>query len=191
MKFVFLLLDIKKTTFLLKFLKSRGSLAPSTPLRRPWCHWHCTGARFTVLVSCTDEIVVHSCPLLCLQGQVAKLASGLFHYWSLLRNNYTTRNLQNSLQVTAVGVFPHVIRAPTAGFSQWRGQPKMFWGVKKFGGGKWLVNSCSLKLKKKIKFGVFLRWRDDWGMFCSYFDDVTVRSSEPILWLTVWLDYRL
>jgi len=130
MKFVFLLLDIKKTTFLLKFLKSRGSLAPSTPLRRPWCHWHCTGARFTVLVSCTDEIVVHSCPLLCLQGQVAKLASGLFHYWSLLRNNYTTRNLQNSLQVTAVGVFPQWSGLPLRVFPSDVASPKCFEGSK-------------------------------------------------------------
>jgi len=32
--------------------------------------WHCSRARFTVLVSCNDEIAVRSCPLLCLQRQV-------------------------------------------------------------------------------------------------------------------------
>jgi len=41
-------------------------------------HWHRTRARFTVLVSCNDEIVVSSCPLLCLQRQVAKLARQWF-----------------------------------------------------------------------------------------------------------------
>ena len=35
----------------------------------PVWHWHCTRARFTVLVSCSDEFAVHSCPLLCLQKQ--------------------------------------------------------------------------------------------------------------------------
>jgi len=40
-----------------------------------------------VMVSCSDELAVHSCPLLCLQWQVAKLASELFYCWSLLRNN--------------------------------------------------------------------------------------------------------
>ena len=49
--------------------------------------WHCTRARFTVLVSYSDEIAVRSCPLLCLQMQVAKLASRLLYCWSLLRNN--------------------------------------------------------------------------------------------------------
>jgi len=37
--------------------------------------WHCTRTRFTVLVSCNDEIAVRSYPFLCLQRQVAKLAS--------------------------------------------------------------------------------------------------------------------
>ena len=44
--------------------------------------------------TCNDEIAVRSCPLLCLQGQVAKLASGLFVCWSLLRNNNTAINPQ-------------------------------------------------------------------------------------------------
>ena len=61
-------------------------------------HWHshCTRARFTVLVSCNDEIAVRSCPILCLQGQVANLASGLFYCWFLQRNNNTAINLRSS-----------------------------------------------------------------------------------------------
>jgi len=74
----------------------------------PVWHSRCTKARFSVLVSCDDELVVHSCPLLCLQGQVAKLASGLFYSWSLLRSNKTATNLQYSLQVTILGVLSHV-----------------------------------------------------------------------------------
>jgi len=35
-----------------------------------------------------------SCPILCLQRQFAKLASGLLYSWSLLRNNNTAINLQ-------------------------------------------------------------------------------------------------
>jgi len=47
------------------------------------------------------------CSLLCLQRQVAKLARELYS-WSLLRNNNTAINLQCSLQVTVIGVLPHV-----------------------------------------------------------------------------------
>ena len=59
----------------------------------PVWHWHCTRPRFTVLVSCNDEIAVGTCPLLCLQKQVVKLASGLVYWWSLSRNNNTAINL--------------------------------------------------------------------------------------------------
>jgi len=48
----------------------------ATTVYLPVWQSHCTRARFTVLVSCSDEIADHSCPLLCLQGQVrvARLA---------------------------------------------------------------------------------------------------------------------
>jgi len=55
---------------------------------------HCTRVRFTVVVSCSDELAVHSCPLLCLQRWVAKVASRLFCCWSLLRYNNMATNLQ-------------------------------------------------------------------------------------------------
>jgi len=52
----------------------------------PVWHSHCTKASFTVLVSRRDELLtVHSCPLICLQRQVAKLGKELFYYWTLLR----------------------------------------------------------------------------------------------------------
>jgi len=54
----------------------------------------CTRVRFTVIVSCSDELAVHSCSLLCLQRWVAKVVSGLFYCWSLLRNNSMPTNLQ-------------------------------------------------------------------------------------------------
>jgi len=38
---------------------------------------HCTRVRSTVVVSCSDELAVDSCPLLCLQRWVANVASGL------------------------------------------------------------------------------------------------------------------
>jgi len=56
-------------------------------------HSHCIRARFTLLVSCSGELAVHSCLLLCLQGQVAKLASGLFYCCSSLCNNNMATNL--------------------------------------------------------------------------------------------------
>jgi len=46
------------------------------------------------LMSCSDELAVHSCPLLCLQRPVAKVASGLFYCWSLSRNNTMATDLQ-------------------------------------------------------------------------------------------------
>jgi len=57
-----------------------------------WCSYY-TRARFTVLVSCSGELAIHSCPLLCLQRQVSKSASGLFYCWSLLCNNNMATNL--------------------------------------------------------------------------------------------------
>ena len=55
---------------------------------------HCTRVRFTVVVPCSDELAVHSCPLLFLQMWVAKVASGLFYCCFLLRNNNMATNLQ-------------------------------------------------------------------------------------------------
>jgi len=55
---------------------------------------HCTRVRFTVIVSCNDELAVHSRPLLRLQRRIAKVASGLFYCWPLLRNNSIATSLQ-------------------------------------------------------------------------------------------------
>jgi len=55
---------------------------------------HRTRVRFKVIVSCRDELAVHSCPLLYLQRWVAKVTSGLFYCWSLMRNNNMATNLQ-------------------------------------------------------------------------------------------------
>jgi len=62
----------------------------ATTVYLPVCHWQRRArTRFTILVSCNDEIALRSCPLLCLQRQVAQLVRGLFYCWSLLRNNNT------------------------------------------------------------------------------------------------------
>jgi len=55
---------------------------------------HCTRARLTILVFCSDELSIHSGPLFFLLKQVAKLANGLFYCWSVLRNNNMATNLQ-------------------------------------------------------------------------------------------------
>jgi len=63
------------------------------PIYFPVWHSHCTRASFTVLVSCRDELrTAHSCPLICLQRQVAKRGKELFHYWPLLRSNNMATN---------------------------------------------------------------------------------------------------
>ena len=48
----------------------------------PVWHSHCTKASFTVLVWCSDELAVHSRPLLRLQTHVATLAIALFYHFS-------------------------------------------------------------------------------------------------------------
>jgi len=55
---------------------------------------HCTRVRFTVIVSCSDELAFHSCLFFCLQRRVAKVARGLFCFWTLLRNNTLATNPQ-------------------------------------------------------------------------------------------------
>ena len=55
---------------------------------------HCTRVKFTVSVSFSDTLAVHSCSFLCLQRRVAKVACGLFYCWCLLRNNAVATNLQ-------------------------------------------------------------------------------------------------
>jgi len=44
----------------------------------------------------------------CLQRQFTKLGNGLFYYWPLLRDSNMATNLQSSLQVAAISVFPPV-----------------------------------------------------------------------------------
>ena len=62
--------------------------------------------------------------LLCLQRQVAKLTSGLFYSWSLLRNNNTAINLQmftlshSSLRFTACDQGSHCFFHPDLFFSR-------------------------------------------------------------------------
>jgi len=57
--------------------------------------------------------------ILCLQRQVAKLASGLLYSWSLLRNSNTAINLQMFTSSYGSRRFGarHGTRAPTEGFS--------------------------------------------------------------------------
>jgi len=51
-------------------------------------------SHFRYLVPCSHEPVFHSCRVLCLQRQDAKLASELFYCLSLLRFNSMVSNLQ-------------------------------------------------------------------------------------------------
>jgi len=73
----------------------------------PVWHSHCTSARFTAPVSCSDELKVLSCPHIFLQ-----LVSALFYRWPLLRNNNMETNLHrisssesSSSQGCQVGTF--------------------------------------------------------------------------------------
>jgi len=69
----------------------------------PIWHSHCTLARFSVLVSCSNGGAVHSCPLLCVVRKVAKLANG--STVGLYCVAITWQQIfKGSLQVTTVGV---------------------------------------------------------------------------------------
>jgi len=52
-------------------------------------------------IHCFDNMQLWACssinPLLCLQRQVSKLASELFYYWSLLRDNNMATNLRRRI----------------------------------------------------------------------------------------------
>ena len=92
---------------------------------------YCTRSRFTVMVSCSDKLAVHSCPLLCLQRWVAKLASRLFYCWSLLCNNSMTTNLQRFTSCNSSRRFVALLNADLAGNAarQWHadsGKPRAF-----------------------------------------------------------------
>jgi len=65
---------------------------------------HKRKVRFTVLVSYSDKLVVHSCSLFACKGKFAKL----FCCWPLLRKNTVATNLKIFIQVPVVGVLPHV-----------------------------------------------------------------------------------
>jgi len=69
---------------------------------------HYTRARFTILMSCSDELAVYSCALLCLLREVAKLSSELFYCSSLLPNKSMTTDLRRFTLVPVMGVFSHV-----------------------------------------------------------------------------------
>jgi len=79
----------------------------------PLWNSHRTRAKFTVLVSCRDELLtVRSRPPICLQRQVAKLRNGLFYYWPLLGKNNMATNLQrfnSSCKLAVIGVFLRVV----------------------------------------------------------------------------------
>jgi len=67
---------------------------------------HCTRVRFTVILSCRDELAVHTGPFLCVQRRVAKVAS-----WSTvgLHCVIITRQqiCKGSLYITVAGVLFH------------------------------------------------------------------------------------
>jgi len=79
----------------------------------PLWNSHRTRAKFTVLVSCRDELLaVRSCPPICLQRQVAKLGNGLIYYWPFLGKNNMATNLQrfnSSCKLAIIGVLLPVV----------------------------------------------------------------------------------
>ena len=85
----------------------------------PVWHSHCTKASFTVPVWSSDELAVHSCPLLRLQTHVAKLASALFCCCSLLHNNYMASNLQRFTARSIVNTFLSMYLLTSDMFGRW------------------------------------------------------------------------
>jgi len=105
-------IGIMNQIFLEKTLKSASCfllidlILAMTVFLRVW-NSHCTRVRFTVVVSCGDELAVHSCPLLCLHRRVAKVASRLFYCWSYCVTITWQQICKGSLCITVVGVLLH------------------------------------------------------------------------------------
>ena len=118
----------------------------------PKWHSHCTRARLTVLMSCSDEVAVHSFPFICLQRQFAKLASGLFYCWSLLCNDNMVTDLQRLTWINGSRCF--------AACYCWTQTPLAVWAVRQVAtrwysrGRGW--NDCKLLL---LAFAVISKLR--------------------------------
>ena len=121
----------------------------------PVWHSHCTRPRFTVTMSCSDEIAVHSCPLLCAQREVVKHASGLFYFWSLYVTTIWQPIFKVHFMLLVVGVLPHVTvecrhlgrwcsESVTAG----SGKPRIFILCEKK--QAWICSNASTSLKKPL-----------------------------------------
>jgi len=63
---------------------------------------------YSYMMSCSDELAVQSCPLLCLQRQLAKVASRLFTVGLYCVTITWQQIFKGSLQVMVVGVLPHM-----------------------------------------------------------------------------------
>ena len=112
-------------------------------------------------VSCSNELAVHTCPLLCLQKRVAKVAIGLFYCWSSLRNNSMATNLQRFTLYYGAGVCcmillnAHILAVYAA--RQWHadsGKPRTFILCEKK--HEWVYSNASTSLKNQLSERV---WR--------------------------------
>ena len=111
-------------------------------------------------MSCSDVLAVHSCPLLCEQRWVAKVASGLSYCWSLLRNNKWQQICKGSLYITVAGVLLHetVERRHLGRYcsEKWHndsGRPRTFICCEKK--HEWIYSNASISLQNLLLVGVW------------------------------------
>jgi len=102
-----------RTKYSWKNLKSASyfrliDLILANPVFLPAWNSHCVRVGFTVIVSCSDELAVRSCPLLCLQSRVAKVTSRLFYCCGFYCVTITWQQIcKDSLYITVAGVLLH------------------------------------------------------------------------------------
>jgi len=75
----------------------------------PLLNSHCTRVRFTVIVSCSDELAVHSCLLLCLQRGLRKLRADCSAVGVYCVTTTWQQIFKSSLYITVAGVLLHTV----------------------------------------------------------------------------------
>jgi len=111
------------------------------------------------IMSCCDELAVHTCPLLCLQRRVAKGASGLFYCWSSLRNNSNKSAKVHFILRQQAFCCMRLLNAHILGVNaarQWHadsGKPRAF--ILCENKHEWISSNASTSLKNPLLVGVW------------------------------------
>jgi len=122
----------------------------------PTWHSHGTRVSFTVLITCSYKLAVHSCPLLAYRGRLWNSGANCSIVGLCCITITWQQIFEDALQVTVVGVSPHVT---TEQCCQLDGFPaQLGWLFRCVAGFFLLLRFCGLVLWKCMRFyGLFFR----------------------------------